>query len=89
MAQLMGGIFQRCRLEGSGIEWTSWGRRVLNNSDVNNHVVAEVLISRDQGIVPIVLKTDTRNAMVSAIKVLDCGDDGFRIIMRVYLNTQR
>lgn len=71
----------------------SRGRRgLLSYSHVDNHVVAEILISRDESVSLIILETDTFAGAiwvrVEAIEVLDGRHDGLGTIVRVYLHAQ-
>lgn len=67
-------------------------RMLLNDSDVNHHVVAEVLVSRDQGIALLILEADSLGACwagVEAIEILDGCDDGVGGIMGIDLDSHR
>lgn len=70
---------------------SSWTMgRLLDNPDVDYHVVSEILISRNQSIALFVLETDSLRAgwaRVQAIEILDRSDNGVRGIMRINLDT--
>lgn len=65
------------RILGSG--WRESGRIerargwgvLLNDPDVDDHIVTEVFVPRDECVVPIILETDACDAMVQSIEVLD------------------
>ena len=60
------------------------------DTNMYNHVVSEVLISSNQCIPLVVLKTDTlRSAFVEAVEILDGCNDRIGGIMREYLNPHR
>jgi hypothetical protein len=66
------------------------GRALLKDSDVDDHVVAEVLVPCDEGISILILKTNplrSGRTGVEPIKVLDSGHNGVGSIMRVNLHT--
>lgn len=63
---------------------------VRNDSHVDNHVIAKVLIPCDKSVASIVFKADPLGgAFVKTIEVLDSGDNGIRRIMRKDLYSHR
>jgi hypothetical protein len=75
-------------LESARIKRGSGLRGFFNDPDMDHHVIAEIFVSCDQCVVLIILETDTGNAVVQPIEVLDSRYYRFRVIVRVYLNTQ-
>jgi hypothetical protein len=65
--------------------------RALNDPYIDNHIVAEVLISCDEGVASIILETDAfaaGGAGVETVKVLHRGDDRLGAIVWKDLNPQ-
>lgn len=70
----------------------SRGRRTVPNANVNDRVVAEVLISADDGVALLILKAHPGAACgsrVEAVEVLDGGNNGLGGVMRVDLDPHR
>lgn len=61
-------------------------RHLLDDADVDDHVVAEVLVAGDEGVALLVLKAHAlgaRRARVEAVEVLDRRHDGLGGVVRV------
>lgn len=66
--------------------------RTIADTNIDDRVVTEVLVTADDSITLLILKTHARAACgsrIEAIEVLDGGDDRLRGVMRVYLNPHR
>lgn len=71
-------------------EGTGRGGGLVNDADVDNHVVAEVFVARDQSIALVILEADALGASptgVEAIKILYRRDNGLGCVMRVNLDS--
>lgn len=63
--------------------------RTVANTNIDDRVVAEILISANNGIALLILEAHARAACgsrVEAVEVLDGGDDGLGGVMRVDLD---
>ena len=62
-----------------------WVRRqLLKDSDVDDHIVVKVFISRDKGVAILVLKADAfgaGRASIQTVEILDGCDDGLGVVM--------
>jgi hypothetical protein len=66
------------------------GRALLKDSDVDDHVVAEILVPCDEGVSILILKTNplrSGRTRVKPIKVLYSGHNGVGSVMRINLHT--
>lgn len=66
------------------------GRGTVPNTDIDNRVVAEVLVAANDGVTLVVLEAHARAAgrsRVQAIEVLDGGDDGLSCVVGVDLDS--
>lgn len=67
----------------------AWGRRTVPNTNIDDRIVSEVLVSADDGVAVLVLEADTGAAClgrIETVEVLDGGDDGLSGVVRVYLH---
>ncbi len=65
---------------------------VLDNANVDIHLISEVLVSSDEGVAMFVLKADTKGStrtIVKTVEVLNGGDDGLCSIVLIYLYSHR
>lgn len=65
------------------------GGRTISNTDVDNRVMAKVLVATNDGITLVILETHTRAASLSGvetIEVLDSGNNRLSGIVRVDLD---
>lgn len=66
--------------------------RTIADTNINDRVVTEVLVSADDGVALLIFKAHTRAACwggVEAVEVLDSRDDGLGGVMRVDLDPHR
>lgn len=66
--------------------------RAIADTDINDRIVTEVLISADDGVALLILKAHARAACgswIEAVEVLDGGDNRFGGVMRVDLDPHR
>ena len=60
---------------------------ILDNTNINVHLIVEVLVSSNEGIAIAVLETYTSAALIEAVKVLHSSDDGVCSIVWKYVYT--
>lgn len=63
------------------------GANVLDDTNIDSHLVFEVLIERDHDFAQLVLEADPE-AIVQTVEVLHCANDGLRAVMRVDADSQ-
>ena len=72
------------------IMWLPYGREVWNDSDVDSHIVLEILIPCNESIATLILETDPfGRSLVETVKVLNGGDNGVGSIVCPNLNSHR